>query len=107
MCGLINSSFEPFVGFFRKFGFLDDMLVFYLRPAFWLYVGIFSVSIAVIRRNEFRLLSLVLPILTQSLILLMVSFAPAYRYHYGICLAGILLIGLAFLPVEKTDGTSI
>jgi len=104
---LFPQMVDTFISFFRKFGFLDDMLVFYLRPAFWLYVGIFSVSIALIRRNEFRLLSLVLPILTQSLILLMVSFAPAYRYHYGTCLAGILLIGLAFLPVEKTDGTSI
>jgi len=86
------------VQFLRYFGFPDDDLAPYLRPAFWLYVGILAVSSAVIRRKEMALLSSLIPVLSQTLILFLISFAPAVRYHFGTVLAGILLIGLLFLP---------
>jgi hypothetical protein len=97
---------DPTVQFLRNFGFLDDMLVFYMRPAFWLYLGIFGVVAAVIRRKEFTLLSSLIPVLSQTLILFLVSFAPAYRYHYGTILAGILLMGLLFLPPSENPVSS-
>jgi hypothetical protein len=92
---------DPAVRYLRNFGFLDDMLVFYLRPAFWLYGGIFGVSVAVIRRKELILLTSLIPVLSQTLVLYLVSFAPAYRYHFGTLLAGMLLTGLLFLTSPK------
>lgn len=89
------------VRYLRNFGFLDDELVVYLRPAFWLYIGILGVGVAMIRRKEFTLLSSLIPMLSQTLTLFLVSFAPAYRYHYGTILAGILLMGLLFLPSNE------
>jgi hypothetical protein len=77
-----------------------------MRPAFWLYLGIFGVVAAVIRRKEFTLLSSLIPVLSQTLILFLVSFAPAYRYHYGTILAGILLMGLLFLPPSENPVSS-
>ncbi len=100
---LLPSLVDPAVSYLRKFGFLDDMLVVYLRPAFWLYLGIFGVSIAVFRRRNLNLFSTLVPALSQTLILFLVSFAPAYRYHYGTLLAGILLVGMAFLPEQPKD----
>lgn len=106
--GLEDQSFlpdlvDPYVALFRNFGFLDDELVFYLRPAFWLYLAVFGVSAAAIRRNQLSLLAGLVPMLSQTTLLFLISFAPAYRYHYGTCLAGIYLLGMIFLPtVEKS-----
>jgi hypothetical protein len=97
---------DPAVQFLRRFGFMDDKLVFYLRPAFWLYIGVLGVSVAVIRRKDLTLLSSLIPILSQTLILFLVSFAPAYRYHFGTVLAGILLMGLVFLPPDEKPVSS-
>ena len=36
--------------------------------------------------------------LNQSAVLLLVSFAPAFRYYYGTCLAGIRLLRCVFIP---------
>jgi len=89
---------DKYVSWLRNFGFLDDELVPYLRPAFWLYLAIFAVTIFILRSGNFYMITSLLPILSQAMILLLVSYAPAYRYHYGTCLAGIFLLGLAFLP---------
>lgn len=97
---LIPEFVDAYISSMRGFGFFDDFLVFYLRPAFWLYLSILSVGIAVIRKNRLDLLLSLLPVLSQTLILILVSFAPAYRYYYGTCLAGIYLLGMIFLPSE-------
>jgi hypothetical protein len=39
----------------------------------------------------------------QAGILLLISFAPAYRYHYGTVLAGLFLLGLIFIPANQAD----
>lgn len=98
---LLPGFVDPYVSFLRVFGFLDDELVFYLRPAFWMYIGALSVSAAVIRRRNLELLAVLLPLFAQAAVLLLISFAPAYRYHFGSCLAGMMLAGMLFLPKEK------
>jgi hypothetical protein len=35
--------------------------------------------------------------------LILVSFAPAFRYYYGTILAGVFLLGLIFIPVVTSD----
>lgn len=97
---LIPELVDSYVSFLRKFGFLSDKLQTYLLPAFWLFLAVFSVGLAVIRTNNFLLAGALIPITVQSLILLLISFAPAYRYHYGTCLAGIFLLGIAFIPTS-------
>jgi hypothetical protein len=91
------------VQFLRFFGFPDDDLAAYLRPAFWLYIGIFTVSAAAVRRKDLMLLFSLVPLLSQTLILFLISFAPAYRYHFGTVLASILLLGLLFLPSSESS----
>ena len=92
---------QPFVEWLRQFGFWDDKPVYYLRPAFWMYLSLFSMVVAIVRRNDFSYLLPGIPLLAQSLILFLVSFATAYRYHYGTCLCGILLLGCLFLPAKQ------
>jgi hypothetical protein len=106
--GLENKSFlptlvDPYVSYLRKFGFLDDMLAFWLRPAFWLYVAAFSAAVLVVRRRDLKMLLALLPVLSQTAVLILVSFAPAFRYHFGTCLAGLFLVGLIFIPKEAID----
>jgi hypothetical protein len=95
---LLPNLVDPVVAVLRYFGFTNDMLVFYLRPAFWLYLGAFGVIAAAVRRHDLCLLAALIPALSQTLVLYLVSFAPAFRYHYGTLLAGILLLGLLLLP---------
>ena len=104
---LVQKSFLPeivdaFVLYLRNFGFLDDMLVFWLRPAFWLYIGVFCAAVLVMRRNDARYLLALLPSISQTVVLILVSFAPAFRYYYGTFLAGLFLLGLMFIP-GKSD----
>ena len=94
----IPTLVQPYVDSLRIFGFRDDYLDFYLRPALYLYLGLFFSVVIVIRRSDFRALLVCLPILAQSLILLLVSYAPAIRYQYGTIITGLFLVGLAFLP---------
>ena len=95
---LLPGLVDPFALYLRNFGFLDDMLVFWLRPAFWLYLAAFSTAVLVVRRKDARFLLALLPALSQTAVLMLVSFAPAYRYHYGTVLTGMFLIGLTFVP---------
>jgi hypothetical protein len=98
---LLPGIVDPYIRYLRNFGFMDNKLDYFLLPGFWLFLGTFSVLIGVVRSKNSSLISTLGPIISQSLILLLISFAPAYRYHYGTCLAGIFLIGLAFIPIHE------
>ena len=89
---------QPYVDMLRIFGFRDDFLVIYLRPALYLYLACFSVATLTIRRKDFRILLVLAPILIQSAILFLVSYAPAVRYQYSIYLVCVLLICSLFIP---------
>lgn len=94
---------EPLVLALRPFGIFDASLVFYLRPAFWLFLSVLSVSILVIRWRYLGLLVALLPVFGQSLLLFLISFAPAFRYYYANCLIGIFLLGCLFIPVKTKE----
>ncbi|MCD6355712.1 MAG: hypothetical protein J7L66_00380 [Anaerolineaceae bacterium] len=105
--GLDESSFlpgliQPFIRWLRGFGFFDDMLVISLRPALWLYLAMFSLSILSVRRNDLRTILPGIPAFSQSLTLVLVSFSPAFRYYYGTCLVGIVLLGC--ILIKKDSG---
>jgi len=98
---LFPSLVEPLILILRPFGIFDASLNFYLRPAFWLFVSVLSLSLLAIRRQSPHLLLTLLPIFGQSLLLFLIAFAPAFRYYYGNCIVGIFLLGCAFVPAEN------
>ncbi|MDK2982130.1 MAG: hypothetical protein PWQ55_2477 [Chloroflexota bacterium] len=95
---LIPSLVTPYVDALRIFGFRDDFLVVYLRPALYLYLAAFFTMAVIMRRNDYRAALVWLPLLIQSGILFLVSYAPAIRYQYSSYLVGLYLLGILFLP---------
>jgi hypothetical protein len=93
---------QPYADLLRKFGFRDDLLVIYLRPALYFYLAVFFISVLQVRTGSFKALLISLPLVIQSAVLLLVSYAPALRYQYGTYLAGLFLIGLIFLPRNES-----
>jgi len=93
----------PLKDWLRGFGFADDFLVWYLRPALYMYLTFFSISIAYLRNADWRIWIVGLPVFGQSAVLFLISFAPAFRYQYGTNLAGLFLLGLLFLPPKNTE----
>jgi len=100
---LLPKLVDGYIRYLRSFGFFDDMLVFWLRPAFWLYIAAFSAVVLAVRRRNAHFLLALLPVISQTAVLILVSFAPAYRYHYGTVLAGVFLLGLIFVPKSSPD----
>lgn len=94
----ISTLVTPYVDALRIFGFRDDFLVLYLRPALYLYLAAFFVIVVIVRRNDYRAALIVLPLAMQSAILFLVSYAPAIRYQYSSYLVGLYMLGLLFLP---------
>jgi hypothetical protein len=106
--GLKTASMLPrfadgYITYLRIFGVFANFPVIWLRPAFWLYLAAFSAAVAVVRRRDGHFLLVLLPIVCQAGILLLISFAPAYRYHYGTVIAGVFLLGLIFIPKVNPD----
>jgi hypothetical protein len=93
----------PYVDALRIFGFRDDFLVVYLRPALYLYLAMFFIMVEIIRRKDFRAALVVLPLIIQSAILFLVSYAPAIRYQYSNYLVGLYLLGILFLPADDVQ----
>ncbi|BBB49023.1 hypothetical protein [Pelolinea submarina] len=93
----------PYVDALRIFGFRDDFLVVYLRPALYLYLAMFFIMVEIIRRKDFRVALVVLPLIIQSAILFLVSYAPAIRYQYSNYLVGLYLLGILFLPADDAQ----
>ena len=100
---LLPGLVDPFVLYLRNFGFLDDNLVFWLKPAYWLYLAAFSLAVLVVRRRDAHFLIALLPALSQAAVMILISFAPAFRYHYGTVLAGLFLLGMIFVPSSSSD----
>ena len=101
---LLPGLISPLILALRPFGIFDASLVFYLRPAFWLFISMMASSVLVIRRQNPNYLVALLPTLGQSLLLFLIAFASAFRYYYSNCLIGIFLLASIFLP--QKDHTS-
>ncbi len=94
---------QPYVDMLRVFGFRDDFLVVYLRPALYLYLACFAVMALVVKRKDFRALLLLAPVAVQSAILFLVSYAPAIRYQYSVYLASVLLLCVPFITSAQAE----
>ena len=94
---------KPYVEYLRKFGFFDSRLVFYLDPALYLYLAAFFAMVAALRFRNWRAWLVALPIISQSAILFVINFVPAFRYLYSNLLVGTFFIGLLFISSKNTN----
>jgi hypothetical protein len=104
--GLQQSSFFPEIAnsyspILRYFGFLDDNLVFYLKPAFYVYLLLMFIFIFYRNSKTPKALIVGIPVVFQTIFLFLINFAPIYRYFYSTYLIGLFLVGLIFLPSQK------
>lgn len=98
---------QPYVDMLRIFGFRDDFLVLYLRPALYLYMTVFCVMVLIVRLDDLRASLIALPLLLQAGVLFLISYAPAIRYQYSNYLVGLILLGLLFLPGVRVGGEEV
>jgi hypothetical protein len=73
-------------------------------PAIYLYLAIYCTSLLAYRRKNLRLILFLVPIVLQSVTLLLINISQAYRYQYGIVLVGLLSIGFLFVP-KRNDSS--
>ena len=91
----------PYITWLRQFGFWDATLAVYLRPALWLYVALFSVAVLAVRRGDLKAWVAALPAIGQTGLMLLINFAPKFRYHYSMLLIGFFSLGLLFIAAKK------
>jgi hypothetical protein len=96
--GLVPAYFS----IYDRIGVFDGYIPALLRPAFYLFLAVMAVVSSSVRLRNKRLITAILPLVLQTGILALVNFAPAFRYQYGICLAGMFAMGLLFIP--RQDG---
>lgn len=78
----------------RIFGFLDDYLVVYLRPAFNFYIFLLCLVIAYIRNDDWKIFLIGVPTILQTIILFLINFAPVIRYFYSTNLVSLFFIAI-------------
>ena len=70
-------------------------------PAFYLFLSIYCTGLLAFRRKNWKLILFLVPVVLQSLTLLLVNISQAYRYQYGVVLVGLISIGFLFLPKQN------
>lgn len=61
------------------------------RPVFYLYLLLFSISIAIVRVKEYRYFLIAIPVLFNSAIIMVLTPAQDVRYQYPIYIVGLLM----------------
>ncbi|HUV15464.1 MAG TPA: hypothetical protein VMW28_02745 [Pelolinea sp.] len=101
--GITENSFfpelvEPYINCLQKFGIFSDQSLVLLRPAFYLLLTILAIAAATVQLRDASILAGLIPVITQTVVLLLINFSPSYRYQYGVCLIGLFCLGLFFIP---------
>ena len=104
--GLRENSLLPiltpiFMQWFDNLGLFTGKPIFLIKPAFYFYLTLIMIGAGCMHRNDQKILSLLLPSVLQTFVLSLIIFAPSFRYQYGICLIGLVSLGLPFLPAKK------
>ena len=94
---------QPYADVLRDFGFLDDYVAIFLRPALYFYLCIFSLAVAYIRNDDWKVFLVGIPLTIQTLLLLLINFSPVIRYFYSANLIGVLFIAVMFYQRKKTS----
>ncbi len=80
------------------------------RPAFYFYLGLFGAVVFAMRRRSWHFLLFFAPIVAQSVILALVTFAQDFRYQLVVYLVSFFSVGAIFVApkpakdVDKTNG---
>lgn len=74
------------------------------RPATYLYLALFCVGIASIRRRSLRMMGLALPVVAQSLVWMLVITVQDFRFQYPVYLIALVSVGLLFIPGSSGSG---
>ena len=91
----------PYIDYLRGFGFFSDRPVFYLTPAFYVYLLIYYCLVFALRSKNSKAWIVSFPILSQAGILLLINFVPAFRYLYSNLLVSTFFIGLLFIAPDE------
>ena len=100
---LIPKAVTPVISRLIPFGIFSNQLIPLLRPAFYSLLSIILIIATSIRQRNKYLLSTLLLLLSQLIPLLLINFAPSFRYQFGTCLIGIICIGIYFLPTNHNE----
>lgn len=68
------------------------------RPALFLYITFFTISILILRNRNFRFSLIIIPALLQAITLTLIFAAPNFRYYYATYLVALITIPLIFSP---------
>jgi hypothetical protein len=71
------------------------------RPAFYLLILLFCVPVFALRGRVKKFLLILVPILIQTLVMILVNYARDFRYMFSTELSALLAIGLLFLPLSE------
>lgn len=73
------------------------------RPAFFLYITIFTSSIIILRNRNYRFILIVTPALLQAITLTLIFAAPNFRYYYATYLVALITLPLMLSPKRKKE----
>jgi hypothetical protein len=68
--------------------------------AIYLYVAIFCTVLLAFRKKQWRITLFLIPILVQSVTLLLINISQTYRYQYGAILVGLLSLGFINIAIK-------
>jgi hypothetical protein len=94
--GLVEKSVFPVLIPFLTNQFSDKGLI--ARPAFYLLVAIFVFAIMSIRRRSAKLLVISVPLVFQTGVMLLVTYAQDFRYLYSTVLIALFSLVMFFIP---------
>jgi hypothetical protein len=77
------------------------------KPAFYLLVFLISVSLWSIRAGSRKYLLIMVPIVIHSIMMILINYAPDFRYMFSTELSALFSLGLIFLPYPQTPGLNI
>ena len=95
---------EPLFRFLRWSDAVPRMPWFW-GPALYFYVTLWMVVVFAMRTRSSTALLLGVPVMIQSLVMMVVAIAPDFRYQYSVYLMGLFSLALLWMPLsEKTKG---
>ena len=75
------------------------------RPALYLYLFLLVVVICAMRRKNFWILFIAIPILLQSIGFMLIETAPNFRYHYLAYMLALAFWPIIFVPSKLPSNT--
>ena len=82
----------------------DDPIMW--KPAFYLLILLFCLPILALRSRTRTVLLILVPIIFQTVVMILVNYANDFRYMFSTELSALLALGLLFLPLLEQGKTA-